>query len=299
MSVSVATLNLHCGLDSRGVAYSVDAAVGALAADVVLVQENWRPAGADSLARRAALAGGYEHLAELDIVRHTPLRDLKIIPGEVPDESGAWGLAVLSRFPVRAYRTVALGTAPGDVAGARAAQVLEVTDANGTPLRVVNVHLTHRLAHGPAQLRRLLRALRDTAEQEDAAGRGEPGAGAVGRGAAEGGARGEDAMRRGGEGAGRGDARQGSELPTVIGGDFNMCRPVVYLSRGYRPLVRGRTWPAHRPVAQLDHLLAGPGVTLAAQEVGRPVGSDHLPVRAQLALAGERRTELVADRVPG
>ena len=263
MSLSVATLNLHCGLDGRGVPYPVTGAIGALAADVVLVQENWRPTGADSLARRAALAGGYDHLAELDLVRTTPLRELKIIPGEVPGETGAWGLAVLSRFPVRAYATVALGAAPGDVAGTRMAQILEITDEDGAAIRVVNVHLTHRLTHGPAQLRRLLGALRNSAT------------------------------------GGSGDRARGSALPTLIGGDFNMCRPAVYLARGYRPLVRGRTWPAHRPVAQLDHLLATSGVTLATQEVCPSVGSDHLPVRALLAVAGKQHAGPIADRVRG
>jgi endonuclease/exonuclease/phosphatase family metal-dependent hydrolase len=115
--------------------------------------------------------------------------------------------------------------------------VVQVEDAEGGLLRIVNVHFTHRLAHGPAQLRRLLRGL------------------------------------------------AGSDRPTVLGGDFNMCRPTVYLASGYRPAVRGRTWPAHRPVAQLDHLLTGPGITVSRQQVAAPVGSDHLPVRAVLSYA--------------
>jgi len=205
------------------------------------VQENWRPRGAESLARAAALAGGYEQLAELDIVADIALRDMNVVRGEVPDETGAFGLAVLSRFPIQAYATVALGQAPGDVAGGRMAQIVEITGAGEASLRLVNVHLTHRLAHGPGQLRRLIGALRP------------------------------------------------STTPTVIGGDFNMCRPTVYLARGYRPAVRGRTWPAHRPVAQLDHLLAGPGVEITRPLVAAPVGSDHLPVRAQLTLAGDRQ----------
>jgi endonuclease/exonuclease/phosphatase family metal-dependent hydrolase len=239
MSFSLASLNLHCGLDGRARPFAVTEAVRALSADVLLVQENWRPRGTDSLARRAALASGYEHLAELDLVSDVPLADLKIARGEVPDETGAWGLAVLSRLPVRSYATVALGAAPGDVAGRRFAQVVEVQYADAV-LRVVNVHLTHRLVHGPRQLRRLIRWLGD------------------------------------------------SDVPTVLGGDFNMCRPTVYLARGFRPGVRGRTWPAHRPVAQIDHVLAGPGVTVNWQEVAPPAGSDHLPIRAGLELTRDR-----------
>ena len=269
MSVSIAGLNLHCGLDRHGCPYPVTAAVSALGAAVVLLQENWRPRGTAGLARQAAGVAGYEYVAEVDIVPDIPLEGLNIVRGPVPAETGAWGLAVLSRLPIRSATTIALGAAPGDVAGPRAAQVVEIATDEGI-LRVVNVHLTHRLAHGPAQLRRLLTAL-----QAEEGGR---------RAEEQGAAR----LRRD---AGRGD------LPTVIGGDFNMCRPTVYLARGYRPAVRGRTWPAHRPVAQLDHLLTGPGLSAAHSIVAaRPLpagGSDHLPVRTVLSPTGVRSRDLL------
>jgi endonuclease/exonuclease/phosphatase family metal-dependent hydrolase len=51
-------------------------------------------------------------------------------------------------------------------------------------------------------------------------------------------------------------------------------------------MVRGPTYPAHRPLVQLDHLLAGPGLRAEAAEVLPGVGSDHLPVRAQLLPGG-------------
>lgn len=239
MSLRIASLNLHCGLDSQGRPYPVAAAIDGLGADVVLLQENWRPDGAAGLARRAAPVAGFEHLAELDVVTGTSLEALNIVRGRavVPDESGSWGLAVLSRFPMRSYRTVSLGAAPGDVAGARMAQIIEIAYAGGV-LRLVNVHLTHRLRHGPGQLRRLVRAL------------------------------------------------AGSPVPTVIGGDLNMCRPAVFLARGYRPLLRGRTWPAGHPVAQIDHLLASPGVEALQAAVAPAAGSDHRPIRATLVLTG-------------
>jgi endonuclease/exonuclease/phosphatase family metal-dependent hydrolase len=249
MSLRLASLNLHCGLDHHGRPYAVSEAVRALDADVVLLQENWRPRGTDSLARRAALAHGYEYLAEYDLVADIPLADLEITRGEVPAETGAWGLAVLSRLPVRSYTAVALGAAPRDVAGTRFAQVVEVQCPDDAVLRVVNVHLTHRLVHGPRQLRRLIRWLGD------------------------------------------------SDVPTVLGGDFNMCRPTVHLARGYRPTVRGRTWPAHRPVAQIDHVLAGPGVTVTDRQVAPPAGSDHLPIRAGLVLTQDRAGALRAAQL--
>ena len=85
--------------------------------------------------------------------------------------------------------------------------------------------------------------------------------------------------------AGRpGAARTGPPpaAPTVIGGDLNMPRPGTLAAPGYRDVVRGRTFPADRPLIQLDHLLIRGRITAAGAEVLDPVGSDHLPVRAQL-----------------
>jgi endonuclease/exonuclease/phosphatase family metal-dependent hydrolase len=78
----------------------------------------------------------------------------------------------------------------------------------------------------------------------------------------------------------------------VIGGDLNMCRPAIGLAAPYRPAVRGRTWPAHRPIAQIDHLLAGPGVEVRDAAVAAGQGSDHRAVRATVTL-----TELSRVRV--
>lgn len=234
MSLTLASLNLHCGLSHRGQPYSVKAAVAALDADVVVVQENWRRAGATSLAAEAAADCGYPEYAELDMVTGTPMAGLDIV-GDPPDETGDWGLGIMSRRPWRRIGVAELGPgAPGDVVGPRLAQVAEIPLDGGGVLRVVNLHLTHRLLHGPAQLRRLIAGLGGTAQ------------------------------------------------PTVLAGDFNMCRPAIHLARPYRPAVRGRSWPAHRPVAQLDHILAGPGVRASAPEVGPAVGSDHRPVLATL-----------------
>jgi endonuclease/exonuclease/phosphatase family metal-dependent hydrolase len=76
----------------------------------------------------------------------------------------------------------------------------------------------------------------------------------------------------------------GSPVPTVIAGDLNMPRPATVVARGYRPVVRGRTFPADRPLVQLDHMLLRGGVTALGAEVAEPLGSDHLPIRAQLSL---------------
>jgi endonuclease/exonuclease/phosphatase family metal-dependent hydrolase len=71
----------------------------------------------------------------------------------------------------------------------------------------------------------------------------------------------------------------------VLAGDLNLFGPLVErLLPGYRRAVRGRSWPAARPVAQPDHVLVrrpGPWVVRAGRILG-PVGSDHRPLRAVL-----------------
>jgi endonuclease/exonuclease/phosphatase family metal-dependent hydrolase len=76
-----------------------------------------------------------------------------------------------------------------------------------------------------------------------------------------------------------------ADVPTVIVGDLNMPMPVTGLAVGYAPAVTGRTYPAHRPLVQLDHILAGPRVTRCGGDVLAPAGSDHLPIRARLRLS--------------
>ncbi len=76
-----------------------------------------------------------------------------------------------------------------------------------------------------------------------------------------------------------------ADVPTVIVGDLNMPMPVTGLAVSYAPAVTGRTYPAARPLVQLDHVLAGRRVTRCGGEVLTSAGSDHLPIRARLRLA--------------
>ena len=49
--------------------------------------------------------------------------------------------------------------------------------------------------------------------------------------------------------------------PAVLTGDMNLWGPPLSaLLPGWSRIVRGRTWPAWRPVAQLDHILVTAGV---------------------------------------
>jgi len=73
-----------------------------------------------------------------------------------------------------------------------------------------------------------------------------------------------------------------SPMPTVIVGDLNMPRLATWVAPGYAPTVRGRTFPAHRPVIQLDHLLTTAQLAAECAAVLGPLGSDHLPIQARL-----------------
>lgn len=72
---------------------------------------------------------------------------------------------------------------------------------------------------------------------------------------------------------------------TVIVGDFNLWGPAVTaMLPGWRRAVRGRTWPAHRPHSQIDHVLVRDDVEVVDAAVLDEIGSDHRPVRVGLRL---------------
>jgi endonuclease/exonuclease/phosphatase family metal-dependent hydrolase len=228
--VTIASLNMHGGLSRLGEPFDIEAACHHLKADVIALQETWRPDGQpDPLAGPArALSAQVKHAG---LAVGTDLASLRVGPGTA---RGTWGLAVLTRLAVTGYEVIGLGRAPGDRIH-RAAQVVTVVTPGGSALRIVNVHLTHRFT-SPVQLRRLVRRL---------------------------------------------TAAHG---PAVIVGDFNMPRAATLVAAGYSRAVRGRTYPAHRPLVQLDHVLTGPGVHGSAGEVLEGVGSDHLPIMVKVGI---------------
>ena len=230
LEVILTSLNTHGGRGADGRPYDLEAACRQFKADIIVLQEVWRPhSGPDPVADIAAALG--TELRRATLVADTSLRSFGIA-----DETarGQWGLATLTTMPVTGYEVVDLGRIAGD-ATPRAAQLVTMDLPGRGPLRIANTHLTYRLL-SPVQLLRLVRRL-DT-----------------------------------------------SDIPTVIVGDLNMPAPLTGLAAGYAPAVSGRTFPAHRPLLQLDHILTSRRVTRCGGEVLPPAGSDHLPVRARLRL---------------
>jgi endonuclease/exonuclease/phosphatase family metal-dependent hydrolase len=71
-------------------------------------------------------------------------------------------------------------------------------------------------------------------------------------------------------------------VPTVIAGDLNMPALVARRFPGLTDLVHDATFPAHRPVLQLDHVLVSGGIQAGSGTVLPAAGSDHRAVRAHL-----------------
>lgn len=88
------------------------------------------------------------------------------------------------------------------------------------------------------------------------------------------------------------------QAPLILGGDFNLTPFSWKLTKlaEWADLRWGQTfaasWPANRliPIVLIDHVLVSKGVVLTAVETGPRVGSDHLPVVAELILE-DRQTE--------
>jgi endonuclease/exonuclease/phosphatase family metal-dependent hydrolase len=241
----VASLNLHCGFGFYGQPFDVAAALCQLEADVICLQESWRPVSsgwdgvADDPVAQAASKLGAEVFRV--VMARWPCLGLAGIPPS--RDAGELAIAVLTGLPVTQYEVIELGVAPADDVP-RFAQVVAVDLASGTRVRVVNTHLTHRLT-SPLQLRVLRQRL-------------------------------------------QADGLPTGCIPTIIAGDFNMPRPVADLSINYDATVRGKTWPASRPLVQLDHIVVDQRIKVVESQVLPSVGSDHLPVRARLRILPSR-----------
>jgi endonuclease/exonuclease/phosphatase family metal-dependent hydrolase len=267
---ALATFNLHAGIDGWGRPFDVVAACRGLDADIVVLEEAWRPDGEPGQAAEVAAALGY------DVVEH-PLaggrragphpdadhRWMRALDWRGPSHAlyldselplsgrvtgspryraavpGRWGIAVLSRYPIVDHRVVDLGRPRRDRAR-RAALVVRVA-VGGRPLCVVGTHMTHISYGSPLHFRRLHRLL----EAE------------VGKG------------------------------PAVLAGDMNLWGPpVAALMGGWHRAVLARTWPAWRPHSQVDHILVRGAVQVLGGGALAMAGSDHRPLRARLALPG-------------
>jgi endonuclease/exonuclease/phosphatase family metal-dependent hydrolase len=262
-TLTLATYNVHMGVDGWGRSFDVVAECRSLGADLLVMQESWRPdAGGPSTAGRVAEALGYQIVAEVGLAharlysalptsspRWSPWpgqirkalrldheRWTSVRPPDRPFVAGRWGVAILSRVPVSDVRVIRLGKLRRDPAD-RAVIGCRV-DLGGREVSIFGTHMAH-ISHGShAQYRRLSALLPhpDTA--------------------------------------------------AVLAGDMNMWGPPVNsFFPAWRRAVTGRTWPTRRPHSQLDHVLITPSLSVVSASVAERSGSDHRPVAVTLALA--------------
>ena len=128
-----------------------------MAADVMVIQEVWRPDGQHGAVDDFAAAAGYtmQHVATGQATSEGRW------PHHDPGGPGTIGTAVLTRLRARPLPSLPVGPTFTDPAPARALPQLAVeVDGDDRPLHVVGMHLTSRLPHGPVlQLRRLRRSV--------------------------------------------------------------------------------------------------------------------------------------------
>jgi endonuclease/exonuclease/phosphatase family metal-dependent hydrolase len=219
-------------------------AVRDLDADILALQEvdrdQPRSGGADLTAVAAEAMGAVDHRF-VAALAGTPGALWSAATGEEQPGSAAYGVALLSRYPVRSWRRMSLPAlrtpVPLRVASRRTPVVVHdeprvaVTAVVGTPTGDVTVTATH-LSFVPGwnalQLRRLARSLTGTRE------------------------------------------------PLVVIGDLNMEQRQAAAVSGLRPIATADTFPADTPRRQLDHVLVrGPlRATGPARAVRLPL-SDH------------------------
>ena len=268
--LSMASANLHAGIDGFGRRFDAVGGVCGLDADVIVLQEDWTPAGSpgisDAIAERlgyaltkATLAEGrrgqaiatttsrwlsrkgflgHDHSLYLDSKR--PLKaSVARRSGYLEGEPGAWGTAVVSRYPITAVDLFRFEPLRRD-RSVRVA-IFATIEVEGTAVTIVAAHMSHLTYGSPLHYRGLSRHLH-----------------ALGL----------------------------HQRPCVIGGDMNNWGPpTVAMLPGFRRAVTGRSWPSWRPHSQLDHLLVSAPVGVLSGEVCADIGSDHRPVRAELTIS--------------
>jgi endonuclease/exonuclease/phosphatase family metal-dependent hydrolase len=153
--VVIGSMNLHCGIGTRGQSFDVEAAILSLDAPLVVLQETWSPdspAGDDAVDAAARRLG-----AQVVRVPSQHIDSLRTIGIPADSGPGTVGLALLSALPVTSYDVLDFAGVPGDFV-TRRAQIATIELPGGAALRIAGTHLTYRLL-SPLQLARLTRHL--------------------------------------------------------------------------------------------------------------------------------------------
>ena len=251
----IATFNILHGrspVDDRVDQERFAEAVRALDADVLCLQEvdrnQPRSLHSDLTATAADAMGAREHRF-VAALSGTPAATWLAATGDEQPDSAAYGIALLSRYPVLGWQVLRLQAAPTRVPvrfrgqwrpewvrdEPRVAVAAELETPAGS-LRVATTHLSFLPWWNTRQLRVLMRSLKD------------------------------------------------GSTPLVLTGDLNMGARRASDVTGLRPLATGLTFPAHDPAEQLDHILTdAPRLEAHHDEVVELPLSDHCALVADLS----------------
>jgi endonuclease/exonuclease/phosphatase family metal-dependent hydrolase len=275
--IVVVSFNAHSGVDGWGRAFDWLGACASFDADVIFLQEAWKPDGRKGMANEIAEKLGYES--------YEFVTALGRLSGPHPHPGSKWkprslrpdGPRVLlldnTRAAARAPQSTTSPTWPddrrwphglGSERGSFNTAVLSRLPVLNTemidlgllrndighrgivrvdvetaagPVAALGTHMSHLSKGSPVQFRRMRLAT-------------------------------EDIM-----------------IPAVLAGDMNLWGPpLVAQLPGWRRAVKGRTWPSWFPHSQPDHILVRGPIRVVSGEVLPTGGSDHLPIRARLAI---------------
>jgi endonuclease/exonuclease/phosphatase family metal-dependent hydrolase len=251
--VRIATFNILSGRSPEDGRVDEDrfrTAIRRLDADLLGLQEvdrNQPRSGHADLTVIAAEAMGASHHVFVAALVGTPDDSWSAATGDEPPGSAAYGIALLSRYPVLGRRTIRLPPAPVVIPHRfpgrlrpdwvrdepRVALVVDVDTPRGR-LDVVTTHLSFVRPWNRVQLRHLLRGLGPR------------------------------------------------ERPTVLMGDLNMGPRPAGRVTAMTPLAAGATFPARSPREQIDHILATRELGPARGAAMELPMSDHRALYADL-----------------
>jgi endonuclease/exonuclease/phosphatase family metal-dependent hydrolase len=156
--LSLASFNTHYATlprqGTRRRVYDFATVLVGLDADVVVLQEVWRPDAGTGVIEAAA--------AELGVPMEYEVLGRATMLGRWPHPTtgrgeGTYGVAVLTKLPMRRIAAIPVGPTRLDPSPCRTVLHVEI-DVDGTALQVLGTHLSSRLPHVPMlQLRQLAR----------------------------------------------------------------------------------------------------------------------------------------------
>jgi endonuclease/exonuclease/phosphatase family metal-dependent hydrolase len=268
--LSVTNYNMHCGMDGWGRPYDYIEAISSFGTDVIALEESWTVAGeGEGQAERVAAHLGYQ------IVSHTLAEGRRIRPQ--PDAEASWAKQPSWTLENRALYMDSLRPQPPNVQAMPRWQEAEpgtwgiavlvrpdlpILDSRVLPMSPLSSDVVRRAAvvvdleveghpvsvAGTHMSHLHYGSHRNWAELRD-------------------------------------QLRTGARDDAVLLGDMNTWGPLVVtlFMPGWRRAVVGRTWPAWRPHSQIDHILVRGALRSVGGSVLPNAGSDHRPVRAELA----------------